>query len=154
MEVSEKELNMINFNSKNEGTWFYFDEANHSLGSICLRVLSGDEYEKIQKITVKRHKKFKRGIAYDEEIVNEKLASKMRWDYCIVDWQNIAIDNQPVECTSENKQRLVKITNFISFVADCLEKLAESNKEVEEARLKNLETTSGGSIEATPAKPA
>ena len=136
----------VNFGSKNEGTWFYFIDGDETAG-VCLRVIGVEEHEKIEKMTVKHKTKFSHGVKYDDEQVNERMASKMRWNYCIVDWKGIQIDGVDVECNSENKARLVKITNFIKFAADCLEKLNEANDEIEEARLKNSETSSSGSLD-------
>ena len=145
---------MVNFSSKNEGTWFYFNEENPDAGGICLRALSSDEYDRIEKITVKKQRKFKRGVAYDDIKTNEALASKLRWDYCIVDWKGVSIDGEPAECNKANKEKTVKIMDFISFVADCMEKLTETNEAIQEARLKNSETSSNGKDENQPATPA
>ena len=144
---------MINFETKNEGTWFYFDEANQDQGGICLRILSSDEYDRIVKITTRTKKKVKSGVAYDEVTVDAKLAAKKRWDYCIVDWKNVSIDNEAAECNSANKQRLVKSLTAIKFINDCLDKLNEEASIENEARAKNSESSSDGSSEDTPAKP-
>ncbi len=144
---------MINFKSENNGTWYYFDEDNQEAGGVCFRELATEKYEDIQRLTVKKKKKFKHGIAYDDEQVNDRLASKLRWDYCIVDWKNIQIDGNVIECTSENKQKLIKITDFVKFAADCVEKLTEENRSLEEARVKNLKPTQAGSSPSQAAKP-
>jgi len=136
---------MANFSSKNEGTWFWFDEDNHDEGGVCLRELSGDEYEKIERMTVKTKKKIKRGVAFDAVTVDEKLASRMRWDYCIVNWKNLQVDSVDIECTVENKVKMVNITNFIKFIGPAIEELSETNEAIDEARLGNLKSTSDGS---------
>ncbi len=136
---------MINFNSKNEGQWFYFDESDHNQGGICLRELSTDQLDGIEKLTVTRTKKFKHGVAYDDTVTNKVLASKLRWRYCIVDWKDIQIDGVDAECNDENKVTLVKITDFVKFIVDCLEKLTETNIALEEARAKNLDPSLDGS---------
>lgn len=135
---------MINFSTENEGTWFYFDENNHEAGGVCFRELSTEKYNEIQRLTVKKTKKFKHGVAYDDEQVNERLADKLRWRYCIVDWKNISIDGNPAECNDENKSKVLKITDFVKFAVDCIEKLTEENKSLEEARVKNSESSPDG----------
>jgi len=145
---------MINFNSDNSGTWFYFDEADHDAGGVCLRECSSEKYEEIERLTVKHKKKVKRGIAYDDPDVNESLANKLRWDYCIVDWKGIQLDGQTMACTKENKWKLVKVTDFLKFVATCLEKLVDTNAALEEARLKNLNGSSSGPDEQPAVKTA
>jgi len=139
---------MANFGSKNDGKWFYFDEENEDAGGVCLRILSTDAYADIEKLTVKQGKPiFHKGQKFDNPVVNEKLASKMRWRYCIVDWKNVQIDGQDVECNDENKAKLIKVNDFISFVATCLEELTETNDALEEARVKNSETSSSGNAD-------
>jgi len=131
---------MINFSSKNDGTWFYFDPMDKSQGGICLRVLSSDESNRIESLTVKHSWKVKRGTAYDEPKEDKELAAKLRWDYCIVDWKGVSLDGVELSCTSDNKEKLVKVSDFISFLIDCMESLNEKSTVIEEARLKNLRT--------------
>lgn len=138
---------MANFQSEDKGTWFWFDETDHKKGGVCLRVLSADRYEDIERITTKTKKKVKRGVAYDDITTDEKLASKLRWDFCIVDWKNVEVDGASVPCDKDNKTRLMKIIDFMAFVGDCLEVLTETNKSVDEARLGNSSDTSDGKIE-------
>ena len=133
---------MINFSSKNDGTWCYYNEDDHDQGGVCLRELSTDRYEQIERITVKTKKAFKRGIAYNDVKTDEKLANKLRWDYCIVDWKSTGLDGVELECTKDNKVKMMKVNSFIKFVADEIEKLSEMNIEIEEARLKNSGNTS------------
>ncbi len=138
---------MLNFENKNEGTWFYVDDKNHDLGGVCLRVLSADELLSIEKITTKTKKKIKRGVAYDDIKTDEALASKMRWRYCIVDWSNLQLNGKEVECNNENKLELCKSLDFLSWVVDCLEELTEKNTVLEEARLGNSSDTSSGNTD-------
>lgn len=141
---------MLDLSSKNEGMWFYFSPDNPELGGVCLRELTPDEHRRIEKLTTKKGKpKFDRVThqRIDEPIVNEKLASEERWDYCIVDWKDVAIDGRPTECTRESKIRAMKITSFVKFIVDSLEELVDSNVEFEEARLKNSPSSLNGSAE-------
>jgi len=138
---------MPNFDSSNVGTWFCFDPANERLGGVCLRELTTDESEKIERMTVKKRKKFRRGIAYDDSETNEKLASKLRWDFCITDWKEVNLDGKSLDCTVENKVKMMNVIDFVKHVVESLEKLVDTNKTLEEARVKNLPSSSDGKTE-------
>jgi len=139
---------MPSFSSDNAGTWFYFDPANEALGGVCLRVLSGEEFRRIERMTVKKRRRVKRGVAFDDPQVDEKLASKMRWDYCITDWKQVEIDGQSAKCTAESKVKLMnKSPDFVGFINDSLEVLVETNKTLDEARVKNLPSSLSGDVE-------
>ncbi len=137
---------MINFKSENEGQWFYFDENNRDAGSICLRELSTSEQRKIEMLTETSTKKVMRGHVYDDVKVDKQRVSRLTWQHCIVDWKNIQIDGEKVECNDINKEKLMKITDFVKFLAGCLEQLTETNKALDEARVKNLEPSSDGDV--------
>jgi len=136
---------MPNFKSKNEGTWFDFDESDPSIGGICLRTLSPTEEEKIQSITVKRTSKPVRGVMTEKVDVNTVLRNELMYDYWIKDWTNIELDDEALKCTKANKIRMMQVIDFAKFVFDKLLDLSESNATIEEARVKNLESTSDGS---------
>lgn len=138
---------MPQFSSEDTGTWFYFDPANEALGGVCLRELSTEENRRIEQMTVKKRKKIKRGVAYDDPKIDEKLASKMRWDFCITDWREVKLDDQLLECTPENKAKMMNVMDFVKHIATSLEVLVETNKTLEEARAKNLETLLNGNVE-------
>lgn len=143
---------MLDLNSKNIGTWFYFDPENEAAGGVCLRELTAEELTRIENLTVTIKKKFKRGAWIEDKIVDEKLASKLRWDFCIVDWKEVSIDGQVLECTAENKVRAMKIINFVKIIVDNLEELTETNIALKEARAKNSESSSNGNAEDAHAK--
>lgn len=145
---------MPQFNSKNEGQWVYFDPSNKDLGGVCLRELSTEEHTQIEKLTIKHKKKIMRGVLVDDAITNEKLESKLRWNYCITDWKEVALDGQLLECNSENKVKMMKVIDFVKFVADSLGEIVDTNKAVEEARLKNLPPSSDDSSKNLTAKTA
>jgi len=142
---------MPNFDSTNQGTWFYFDPTNEKLGGTCLRELTTDEFNRIERLTVKKRKKIKRGIPYDDIETDERLASKLRWDFCITNWKEVNLDSQELECTTENKIKMMKVTDFVKHVVDSLEILVETNRSLEEARAKNLPITSSDNSESPTA---
>jgi len=138
---------MLDLNSENVGTWFYFDPDNHDVGGVCLRELSTEENARIERLTVTVKRKFKRGAWIEDKTTDEKLAAKLRWDFCIVDWKEVSIDGQVVECTTENKVRAMKIIDFVKIIVDDLEELTETNAALEEARAKNSGASSNGNVE-------
>ena len=142
---------MPNFKSENPGTWFPYDPDDESQGGVCLRELSTDEYEKIERLTVKTRKKFKHGAAYDDTTEDKKLASRLRWDYCIVDWKKTHLDGQEIECNTENKVKMMKVIDFVKHVVDSLSELVDANKSLEEAKAKNSESSSNGSSDQSTA---
>ena len=145
---------MPNFNSANKGTWFYFDPANEKLGGVCLRELSTEENNRIEQMTVKHRKKVMRGVLVDDVTTDERLASKLRWDFCITDWNEIMLDGQQLECISESKAKMMNVVDFVKHVVDSLEKLIETNRTLDEARAKNLKTSSSGKLKSHLVKTA
>jgi hypothetical protein len=135
---------MANFKSENQGTWFFYNPKKEKDGGVCLRELSTDEHTRIEKITTRKRKKFKGGQPYDDVQVDEELASKLRWDYCIVDWSKTELDGQELECNSDNKVKMMKVIDFVKFVVNNLDTLVDSNKSLEEARVKNFGPSSSG----------
>jgi hypothetical protein len=133
---------MINFENNGEGKWFQVEPGTDECGSFKFRTVSVEEYEKIEKITVRTKKKVKRGIAYDDVTIDERLAAKMRWDYIIMDWKNVLIEGKVAKCDAANKALIVKYDNFIKFALVCIEELNDENKAIEEAKLKNSEKSS------------
>lgn len=145
---------MANFKSDNQGTWFFYNPEDEFQGGTCLRELSTDENTRIDKITTTKRKKFKHGVPYDDIQVNEELAAKLRWDYCIVDWKKTILDNQEQECNSDNKVKMMKVLDFVKHVVNSIDTLTDSNKALEEARLKNSGTSSSGSLTSQTVKSA
>ena len=143
---------MPNFSSKNEGVWFFFDTDNESLGGVCLRELNPDEYNRIEKITVKHRKRIMRGVLVDDAQTDDKLASRLRWDYCITAWNNISLDGQVLECTTDNKVKMMNVSDFVKHVADSLGELVETNQSLQEARVKNSESSSNDSSKSRTVK--
>jgi len=144
---------MPNFNSENPGTWFYFNPDDELQGGVCLRELSSDENRRIAKLTERHKKKFMRGTLVDDVKVDEELASKLRWHFCITDWKEVSLDGQKLECTNDNKVRMMKVIDFVKHVVDSLETLTEMNRSLEEARAKNLPSGSSDNVPNQIAKP-
>jgi len=135
---------MADFSTKNQGTWFYFDEVRPELGGVCLRELSFDQAKAISRETTKTQRRFDGMQWRDDKVVDEDKATDLTYAYCIVDWENVSIDGIPLECTLGNKIKAMKSLDFAKFVLDCLTQLRGKNSAIEVARLKNSETTSNG----------
>lgn len=142
---------MPNFKSENPGTWFPYNPDDESQGGVCLRELSTDEYAKIERLTVKVKRKVIRGVSFDDRKVDEKLASKLRWDFCIVDWSKTNLDGQEMECNTENKIKMMKVIDFVKHVVDSLNELVDTNKSLEETQLKNSGSSSNGNHDQSTA---
>lgn len=138
---------MIDFKSEVQGTWFNFVEENPELGGVCLRLPSSAEYDEIHRLTVKPGKPdYHRGQRYETEKTNEKLSQKLSLRKFIVDWKGVQLDGQPMDCTNENKEKMIKVQDFQLFVGDCIEILVDGNKTLEGARVKNSETSADGDV--------
>lgn len=135
---------MINFTTKNEGTWFYFDKNDQDLGGLCLREMSQTELQKIKKLTTKKKRKFKRGQLIEVVETNEELETKLIFNYCIVDWKGVSLNGEEVECNAANKEKLLESVDFLKLVTEFLEELNEDNKSLNEAREKNSVNGSNG----------
>lgn len=138
---------MIDFKSETKGVWFYFDEDKHNLGGVCLRIPTSEDYEGIERLTVRAGKPdYHRGVRYETEKTDEKLRAKLSLRKSIVDWKGVSLDGQELECNDKNKEKMVKAQDFQLFIGECIESMVEGNKTIEAARVKNLESSpSGGS---------
>jgi len=136
---------MVDFSSKNEGRMFYFNDDDHEQGGVGLRELGIEEGKRIEKLTVKHKRKPRAGRMQETTDVDAKTASHMTWDYCITEWKGVLLDGKELECTGENKQLMMKCTDFCKFVTDCIEELVSVNDTLEGARSKNSESSSSGS---------
>lgn len=117
---------MANFNPENTGTWFYFDDSDESQGGVCVRTLSSEESVRIDKLTVTTKDKFKSGNHYVKTEVNEKLSSRLMWDYVITDWSSVVVDGKDLECDADNKIKLMNDPNFMNFIVKSLETLQDN----------------------------
>jgi len=145
---------MPNFKSENLGIWFYFNSDDESKGGVRLRELSTDEYDRIERLTVKTKKKVIRGVPVDDKKEDSKLASRLRWDYCITDWKEVYLDGKLLDCDTENKVKMMKVIDFVKFVVDSLNELVDVNRSLEEVQLKNSGSSSNGSSESPTATTA
>lgn len=145
---------MTDFSSKKEGTWFFFDDNDESLGGVQLRLLTPGEEDKIERMTVKKKQKPSRGVQMEIRTVDEKLKNRMTYDAWISDWNNVQLDGKTVSCNTENKIKMMEITDFCRFVIDGILSLSETNETIELAKVKNLSSSSDGKKRNPPASDA
>jgi len=140
---------MARFNSSDGGTWYYFDPTNEVLGGVCLRLPTEEEYSAINKVTlISRKKKAIRGVLYEDVKYDEAKQAKLRWRAMIVDWKNVCLDDSPpLDCTDENKDKMMQVSSFKVWIGSKIEKLIEETEELKEALVKNSKDTSDGSVD-------
>jgi len=137
----------MNFESKNSGRWFWFDDKSPDSGGLCLRILTVDESRRIDKLTTKSKFKPIRGQMTEIKTVDEELRDRLVWDYCVMDWKGVCLDGKSLEPNTDTKVLMMKNNTFAVFFLD---KVSELNDELEmskELLEKNLETSSSGSVE-------
>lgn len=132
----------------NPGVWFDIPNDPES-ARVRLRVLDMDANKQIRSQTVAKGVVYKQlgrrqqvhRIEFDE-IKDEDKRGELLWDFCIVDWENIFWDDKLLPCNTENKLKLMnKSVEFATFIANCIEKLAE----YEENQVKEAEKNSSPS---------
>ena len=116
----------------NDGIWFYFNDKNHDDGGVSLRSLSISDLTRIEKETVTIKREFKKVTRRDPpqvfEIreVDEEKRMNLQWDAMIVDWKNIEVDGEQLECNTENKVMMMsEYPEFAVFVGEAITKLVE-----------------------------
>ena len=135
----------LNLKDLNPGTWFKFDEEDPESGSICLRVLNAGKLAEIRDETITTEVEYKSGQRFEYQSMDNSARDGIIWDYCIVDWKDLIDDDEtPIECTTENKIKLMNgHVGFSMWVEKCLEKLNELNEIHTEYLEKNLSSTPG-----------
>ena len=130
----------FNLKDLNPGSWFYFDETDAESGKICLRVLNAEKLAEIRDKTMQTKVEYRGDNRYEYSDIDHSGRDRIIWDYCIVDWQGLIDDDeQPIECTTENKIKLMNgHVGFSGFVEKCLEKLNRQNERYAEFSEKNL----------------
>jgi hypothetical protein len=117
----------LNLDDLNPGSWFYFDDNKPEEGRICLRIMNSDALKEIEAKAVKRKVEYKKGQRYEFSEINNELYEKLRWDYTIVDWENLTdTDGNLLECNADMKMRVVSgDPKFLAFIANCLQQIAD-----------------------------
>ena len=145
---------MANFNLKSTGTWFWFDDEEKN-GGVCIRELPIAESNRIEKATTTYRRKFKRNQWIEDNKVNTLEASRLTWDYIIMDWKNVIVSGSPLKCNRDNKYKMMmESVSFAKFVLNAGEELSEKNIVDVETKVKNLGNSSSGDSTKAPVKTA
>ncbi len=134
----------IDFKNPNPVTRFYIDEKNKKdCGWADLRIPSNDEQERIDKATVTKKEKFKRGQRFEVEKVDETQRNRLLWDCMIPKFGNFTDqDGKEIKCTTDNKYFLMnEVVVFAAFVGRSIETLADDLIDVEDGKAKNSKST-------------
>ena len=124
------------------GSWFDLEGG----GRIKLREVDIDTHKRIEKATVKQKVEYKKvegtpqRFQFDE--VNRDLQIEMFWGHVIEDWEDVYIQGaegepEALECTAENKKRLMKIPAFMDVLLGFYSQLSEDNAARQKALEKN-----------------
>jgi len=136
---------MAKFTIKDEGTWFYFDESDHTQGGVRLRLLTPLEEDVIERKVTKVSQKPHRGLMVESRKTNTALRNEMLYTKWIMDWKDIILDDKVLECNQINIMLMMtKVTPFARFVLDKILDLGEEHVKDEEAQTKNSESSSTG----------
>jgi hypothetical protein len=125
----------LDLENLNPGAWFDLPGG----GRICLRVLSIDEANSIEKATVRRRPEYKDGRRFEVETSDTEKQFDMTWRACIVDWDGITdAKDAAIECTDEMKVALMrKSPDFARAVIGLLNRMKQADADAAEAAEKN-----------------
>lgn len=134
MEVAKKAV----FNTNNAGVWFSLGDG----ARIKLRLCTGEQFDKIREQTTEEIEVFKNvegtPARFDKVKTNTKLENELFWDYVIETWENVANEEGILECTKENKIRLInRSPQFVEVLSGLVEKLRKSEVDKQEKTRKN-----------------
>lgn len=131
---------------KENGEVSYLDPEADA-GQVCLRIATPEVIESIQSQTRKKHAEFVRNpntramervTWFDQTPDQEKKERELTWDHAIQGWEGILDkDGNEIPCTTENKLKLMNISQFARFVVRCLRLIAGANAEAAEEAEKN-----------------
>jgi len=112
--------------TKDTGTKFFFDEEDESQGFVVIKLLNTAEIEKIEKSCVKFSPQAFKGQIRDKRTCDDKKYFELTYDAIILNWDNVELDGEVIECNLANKAKMMRENNlFASFIIDCLAKLTE-----------------------------
>ena len=110
---------------------------------IDLRNITLAEFKKINAETVTKRAEYHqvdnaKPFRYEVDDIDSDKADEMLWDYQIVDWNIADGEGKKIKCTKENKLLLMgNSAEFVNFVVDSLNQLADDEKKRREKSEKN-----------------
>lgn len=133
----------MKFSSDNSGKKFYFNPKKEEEGSVTLRLVPKDILDDIMSKTTWTTKRIRRGQMQEEKHEDLPKQERLIWDYTIVDWENVSIDGEEIECNTENKYfMMMRVPKFSNFVADQVEMMR--NEEMNDTELVGNSLTQSG----------
>lgn len=151
----------FDINDLNPGEWFEYPGDTNPPERIKLRFPDNTKLKEINKQTVKtevehvqpRKKSGKidgrrpmQRIEY-EVVTDEQLRERLLIDYVIVDWEIRTPAGEAIECTTDNKMKMMfGSVEFNNFVNDCLETLKSEAEKESEDREQNLLNMQSGHV--------
>lgn len=146
--------------AKEDGTWFTFfvstikddgtveyNDPEEGSGRVCLRSIGSfvEDYFKDRKtrsefvLNTKTRAMERVEYTLDQTSAERKKYHADLWDYAIVAWENfIDAKGKEIECTPENKAKMMKLPMFDRFVSRCLKIMADDAVKSAEALNENL----------------
>lgn len=110
---------------------------------VCLRLCPPEKVEAFRKECLKPKKRAvlnpmtrKMELADDSEFDADRFVELLN-GYCVVDWDLKDVKGGAIECTEENKKRLMNVPRFTGFIKECLEDLTRQTETQEDAESKN-----------------
>ena len=117
-----------------EGAWFDYVPDKPEEGRVQLQILDGEEVRDIVKATETEKVEYKpirkNGPLQRFEFiaVDEDLATEMRIDKSILDWENTSLNGKPLKCTKANKLKMFyKSPHFRKVYVDGIAKVSQDS---------------------------
>jgi hypothetical protein len=124
---------VFNMKDINPGTWYDLGQG----ARIKIRVTGANDYRQIEKACTRKLSNGTKEIDVDKR-------NDMLMDFSIVDWEVIIDEeNNPIECTTENKKKLYQSPTFSKFISSKVQEVAEQELIVDEVLVDNLDSFRG-----------
>jgi len=125
----------------------YFDPEPDEPCHVTLRLADPDKVEEIHKLTRTpttdwvlnpKTRGMERCKDFDQTPEQRKVERELIWDHAIVEWEGVLDKHgKVVECTIENKIRMMNVPVFSRFVSRCLQLISGEIAEKKEEQRKN-----------------
>lgn len=139
------------------GEWFQFFESHFSErgeivyddpagdARVCIRSImpffeevQGGKKKKFEWVLNTQTRAMERVGYYPEQTAEDiRREREDAYDYAITAWENFTVKGKLIECTRENKIKLMKVPVFDRFVARCFQLLSGAGVKQQEAEEKN-----------------
>ena len=139
-------FDILNEQNLNPSVRFYFEDSEDEWVELKL-ASEQDNKELFKRVGIKSEKKLvynksERQMQYVRDIdASDSQQDKFNeevWDFSIYNWNLVTPDGKEIECTRENKVKLMrKSPKFASWIGDCLEKMREGLPKVKTEEIKN-----------------